>query len=219
QWPGSTRANADSESADFKKSAFERRFGFALDGNKQRPRQLEKAGLLRSLRYRGWASSSGGRLPTPAAHAGQIDCYSEPQRRTAVNCLKWILNCLLIVSSIGLVAQDSARTVQYHSQDIIPIRAKLKYTTLIELPTTEKIMEAATGDKEFWIVDVVGNFCFVHPAKQGINSNLNLIAEKGNIYGFPPQDFSATSPPPDLKVIVEPADRSAIVAASGPPQF
>jgi hypothetical protein len=30
---------------------------------------------------------------------------------------------------------------------------------------TEKIMEAATGDKDFWIVDVVGNFCFVHPAK------------------------------------------------------
>ena len=52
------------------------------------------------------------------------------------------------------------------------------------LPTTEKIMEAATGDKEFWIVDVVGNFCFVHPAKQGISSNLNLITDKGNIYSL-----------------------------------
>jgi hypothetical protein len=29
-------------------------------------------------------------------------------------------------------------------------------------------MEAATWDKEFWVVDVVGNFCFVHPAKAGI---------------------------------------------------
>jgi len=91
---------------------------------------------------------------------------------------------------------------------------------LIELPTTEKIMEAATGDKEFWIVDVVGNFfCFVHPAKQGISSNLNLITDKGNIYSFHLQDISALSTTPDLKVIVEPADRSAIVAASGPPQF
>ena len=45
------------------------------------------------------------------------------------------------------------------------IRAKVKYTTLIQLPATEKIIEAATGDKEFWIIDVVGNFCFVHPAK------------------------------------------------------
>ena len=121
-------------------------------------------------------------------------------------------------------AQDaSARTVQYHSQDIVPIHAKLKYTTLIEIPSTEKIMEAAVGDKDFWIVDVVGNFCFLHPAKAGISSNLNLITDKGNIYSFTLQDVSgaagASDPPPDLKVIVEPADRSAIVAASGPPQF
>ena len=98
--------------------------------------------------------------------------------------LTFMIEAVLVASSIGAFAQDSARTVQYHSQDIIPIRAKLKYTTLIELPTTEKIMQAATGDKEFWIVDIVGNFCFVHPAKQGINSNLNLITDNGNIYSF-----------------------------------
>ena len=133
--------------------------------------------------------------------------------------LKSIVNVVLAVSSIAALAQESARTVQYHSQDIVAIRAKVKYTTLIELPTTEKIMEAATGDKDFWIVDVVGNFCFVHPAKQGISSNLNLITDKGNIYSFTLQDISGSSAEPDLKVIVEPADRSAIVAASGPPQF
>ncbi|HTV03925.1 MAG TPA: TrbG/VirB9 family P-type conjugative transfer protein [Acidobacteriaceae bacterium] len=124
------------------------------------------------------------------------------------------------LSASFAVAQDaSARTVQYHSQDIVPIHAKLRYTTLIELPTTEKIMEAATGDKDFWIVDIVGNFCFVHPAKAGISSNLNLITDKGNIYSFTLQDVSDTSEPPDLKVIIQPADRSAIIASSGPPQF
>lgn len=124
------------------------------------------------------------------------------------------------LTASSAVAQDaSARTVQYHSQDIVPIHAKLKYTTLIELPTTEKIMEAATGDKDFWIVDIVGNFCFVHPAKAGISSNLNLITDKGNIYSFTLQDVSDTSEAPDLKVIVQPADRSAIIASSGPPQF
>jgi type IV secretory pathway VirB9-like protein len=134
--------------------------------------------------------------------------------------MKFIVEIVLVVAAIGALPQDSARTVQYHSQDIIAIRAKLKYTTLIELPTTEKIMEAATGDKDFWIVDVVANFCFVHPAKQGINSNLNLITDKGNIYSFTLQDISgSTAAAPDLKVIVEPTDRSAIVAASGPPQF
>jgi type IV secretory pathway VirB9-like protein len=127
---------------------------------------------------------------------------------------------LLALSSAVAVAQDaSARTVQYHSQDIVPIHAKLKYTTLIEVPPTEKIMEAATGDKDFWVVDVVGNFCFVHPAKADIRSNLNLITDKGNIYSFTLQDVSGTSEVPDLKVLIVPADRSSIVASSGPAQY
>ena len=127
---------------------------------------------------------------------------------------------VLALSSAVAVAQDaSARTVQYHAQDIVPIHAKLKYTTLIEVPTTEKIMEAATGDKDFWVVDVVGNFCFVHPAKAGISSNLNLITDKGNIYSFTLQDISGTNDLPDLKVLIVPADRSSITAANGPPQF
>ena len=134
--------------------------------------------------------------------------------------LIFIAGLALALPSVAAVAQDaSARTVQYHSQDIVPIHARLKYTTLIEVPPTEKIMEAATGDKDFWIVDVVGNFCFVHPAKAGISSNLNLITDKGNIYSFTLQDVSGTAETPDLKVLIEPADRSSIVAASGPPQF
>ena len=126
---------------------------------------------------------------------------------------------LALISPVAVAQDASARTVQYHSQDIVPIHAKLKYTTLIEVPPTEKIMEAATGDKDFWVVDVVGNFCFVHPAKAGISSNLNLITDKGNIYSFTLQDVSSTSEVPDLKVLIVPADRSSIVASSGPPQY
>ena len=114
--------------------------------------------------------------------------------RTLVFLAGLVLGLIPALSSTVAVAQDAtARTVQYHSQDIVPIRAKLKYTTLIQVPATEKIMEAATGDKDFWVVDVVGNFCFVHPAKAGIATNLNLITDKGNIYSFTLQDVSGTS--------------------------
>ena len=134
--------------------------------------------------------------------------------------LIFIAGLALALTPLAGVAQEtSARTVQYHSQDIVPIHAKLKYTTLIEVPPTEKIMEAATGDKDFWVVDVVGNFCFVHPAKAGISSNLNLITDKGNIYSFTLQDVSGTAEMPDLKVLVQPADRSSIVASNGPAQY
>ena len=130
------------------------------------------------------------------------------------------LGLLLPLSPAQIRGQDlTARTVQYHSADIVPIHAKLKYTTLIELPAAEKIMEAATGDKEFWVVDVVGNFCFVHPAKAGISSNLNLITDKGNIYSFTLQDVSGSTDAPDLKVIIQPADQSSLAASNGPAQF
>ena len=126
---------------------------------------------------------------------------------------------LTTFGGLALHAQTASRNVSYHSQDIVPIRAKVKYTTLIVIPATEKIMEAATGDKDFWIVDVVGNFCFVHPAKPGISSNLNLITDKGNIYSFTLTDITAQGGDPDLKVIIEPADASNIVAANGPAQY
>src|ERR1035437_7763037 len=135
--------------------------------------------------------------------------------------LKTIATAIIFatLASVAVDAQTASRNVAYHSQDIVAIRAKVKYTTLIVIPATEKIMEAATGDKDFWIVDVVGNFCFVHPAKPGISSNLNLITDKGNIYSFTLTDITGQAGEPDLKVIIQPADASNIVAANGPAQY
>ena len=119
---------------------------------------------------------------------------------------------------LGLVAtvahgQQSARIVHYHANDIVSVRAKMRYTTLIQLPPTEKILEVATGDKDFWIIDTVGNYCFLHPAKEGIHSNLNLITDKGTVYSFTLNDDESTDP--DLKVVIEPSDPSSIAAANG----
>ncbi len=113
----------------------------------------------------------------------------------------------------------ASRTVAYHNSDIVPIKAKLKYTTLLVMPPSEKIMEAATGDKDFWVIDVVGNFCFVHPAKAGLSTNLNLITDKGNIYSFTLRDVTDSGEQPDLKVMIEPTDPSNIVASQGPAQY
>ena len=84
---------------------------------------------------------------------------------------------------------------------------------MIQLPATEKILEVATGDKDFWIIDTVGNYCFLHPAKEGIHSNLNLITDKGTVYTFTLDD--AESGDPDLKVVIEPVDSSSLAAVSG----
>ena len=129
-----------------------------------------------------------------------------------------LFGVLAVGSAIGQET-SSARTVQYHTQDIIPIHSKVNFTTLITLPASEEILDAAVGDKDFWIVDVVHNFVFVHPAKKNIESNLNLITNKGNIYSFTLTDVSGTVTPTDLKVIVQPADQSSIIASTGAIQF
>jgi type IV secretion system protein VirB9 len=119
---------------------------------------------------------------------------------------------------LGLVAtvahgQQQARIVRYHANDIVSVRAKMRYTTLIQLPGTEKILEVATGDKDFWIIDAIGNYCFLHPAKEGIHSNLNLITDKGTVYSFTLDDVETGDP--DLKVVIEPSDPSSLAAANG----
>jgi type IV secretion system protein VirB9 len=121
----------------------------------------------------------------------------------------------LLIGMVATVAhcQQTARIVKYHANDIVNVRAKMRYTTLIELPDTEKILEVATGDKDFWIIDTVGNYCFLHPAKDGIRSNLNLITDKGTVYSFTLDGVESGDP--DLKVVIEPSDSSSLAAANG----
>jgi type IV secretion system protein VirB9 len=124
-----------------------------------------------------------------------------------------IIPILLGLAATVAHGQQSARLVKYHTNDIVSVHAKMRYTTLIQLPATEKILEVATGDKDFWIIDTVGNYCFLHPAKEGIHSNLNLITDKGSVYSFTLDDVESGDP--DLKVVIEPSDPSSLTAANG----
>ncbi|SRR6266568_3082670 len=124
-----------------------------------------------------------------------------------------VLSLMLLLAASGGFAQQTARVVKYHANDIISVHAKMHYTTLIQLPASEKILEVATGDKDFWIIDATGNYCFLHPAKDAIHSNLNLITDKGSVYSFTLDELDAGDP--DLKIVVEPSDASAISAVSG----
>ena len=130
---------------------------------------------------------------------------------------KSYLTGLLALAALAAHAQQTARIVHYHANDIVAIRAKMYYTTLIALPAAEKILEVATGDKDFWILDAVQNYCFLHPAKEGIHSNLNLITDMGNVYSFTLDDVETADP--DLKVVIEPSDPSTLASVRGPEKF
>ena len=110
----------------------------------------------------------------------------------------------------------AARVVKYSKEDIVPVRAKLRFSTLIVLPDDEEILDFTTGDKEFWVINGAHNLCYVHPAQVGIRSNLNLITASGHVYSFLLSEISnEPNAEPDLKIFVEPKEGSTIAVNSG----
>jgi len=130
--------------------------------------------------------------------------------------------CLLIsICPLAFVhAENAARIVKYSQTEIIPIRAKIRFSTLIVLPADEEILDFTTGDKDFWIINGTHNLCFLHPAQAGIRSNMNLVTASGHVYSFLLTEISKeASGEPDLKVFVTPNDQSSIAGNQKPAKY
>ncbi len=137
--------------------------------------------------------------------------------------LKSILSSLAFLCLVGMTAipahaatEAAARVVKYSKEDIVPVRAKLRFSTLIVLPEDEEILDFTTGDKEFWVINGAHNLCYVHPAQAGIRSNLNLITASGHVYSFLLTEISnQPNAEPDLKIFIEPKEGSGIAVSTG----
>ncbi|MGH9451053.1 MAG: TrbG/VirB9 family P-type conjugative transfer protein [Terriglobia bacterium] len=117
-----------------------------------------------------------------------------------------------------LRAADGARLVRYSQKDVIPINAKVRFSTLIVLPANEEILDYTTGDKDYWIINGVHNLCYLHPAAEGIKTDLNLVTASGHIYSFLLTEISKEpGAQPDLKVFVVPKGGSSLAKADDPP--
>ncbi len=127
-------------------------------------------------------------------------------------CFVFVVLSFIVLTALPARAETgSGRTVKYSQQDIVSVRAKIRYSTLIVLPQNEEILDFATGDKEFWIVNGAHNLCYVHPAQAGIRTDLHLITSTGHVYSFLLTEISNDrSAEPDLKLFVEPKEESSI---------
>lgn len=80
-------------------------------------------------------------------------------------------------------------------------------------------MEATCGDKTFWAVNTSGHFAFVKPLgdRAGEHTNINLITTAGNVYTLLVREVSKEpNAHADLKLFLEQADDSAVVAMQHP---
>src|SRR6266567_32379 len=130
--------------------------------------------------------------------------------------------CVLIsiCPFVPVHAEEAARTVKYSETDIIPIRAKVRFSTLIVLPADEEILDFTTGDKDFWIINGTHNLCYLHPAQAGIRSNMNLLTASGHVYSFLLTEISKESDSePDLKIFVTPNDQSSVAGNLDPARY
>ena len=123
-------------------------------------------------------------------------------------------------SEEAVSSPPAARLVTYSAADVITVRTKVRYTTLLVLPKTEQILDFTCGDKEFWVINGNQNFAYVKPAKEGAQTNLNLVTASGNIYSFILTEVSdQPKAEPDLKIFVELKDEGMQAASQGTPRF
>src|SRR5437879_1876064 len=117
-------------------------------------------------------------------------------------------------------SEPGAKTVYYGEKDVVTLKTKVRFTSLIILPQNERIVDFTCGDKEFWVVNGNQNFAYVKPAKEGAMTNLNLVTAASNIYTFVLVEVSKLpDTEPDLKVFIEPKEQSMISAAEQAPRF
>ncbi len=96
--------------------------------------------------------------------------------------------------------------------DLPVIHAQKGFSTLIEFPAGQKIVEVTCGDKEFWVVEGGGRYLHVKPAKEGVVTNLNVVMEGDIVYAFVLREISRTggaTDSADLHVTVKPSDETS----------
>ena len=112
-----------------------------------------------------------------------------------------VLSALLGVASLSAQSNGVRDVTASAAKTIVPITAKVRYSTMIVLPEGDDIMDVVCGDKEFWPVEATRHMALVKPSKEGATTNLHLITARGTVYSFLLKEGGPT--PPDLKVTVQ----------------
>src|SRR6185312_4630589 len=116
---------------------------------------------------------------------------------------------LALFLAVPCADAQGTREVTVNARSVVPVHAKVRFTTMIILPEHEQILDYVCGDKDFWVVSGADNLAYVKPAKPGAETNLNLVTASGTVYSFL---LTEGKDAPDLKLYLVP-DESLSSAA------
>jgi len=126
-----------------------------------------------------------------------------------------LASTLLHAAGPGHPLQPNApRTVTVSESQTPPvIRAGLLQSTLIVLPTEEKVANVFAGDTVDWVFDgghVASRFISVKPKIAGGSTDIHIVSDHGNEYTLELREVSAEDDAHyDSKVLIEPGDKTA----------
>ena len=106
-----------------------------------------------------------------------------------------------LMTASAMAQNGGIREVSASARQLIPLQARLRYTTMVVLPEGEEILDVICGDKDFWIISATQNMAHIKPAKEGAATNLNLVTASGTVYSFLLTEKNGGGTP-DLKVYV-----------------
>ena len=92
---------------------------------------------------------------------------------------------------------------------LVDIQTQVRHTTVIVLPENETILDFVVGDSEYWHLTGAANVAFLKPIATGVETNVALICESGQIYSF----LASEGGEPHLVVRIEPPPADEAAAA------
>jgi type IV secretory pathway VirB9-like protein len=133
-----------------------------------------------------------------------------------------VISCGLALAATAYAATDqphhlepaAPRTVTVSEADAPPaIRAGLLQSTLIMLPTEEKVANVFAGDTVNWVFDgghVASRFISVKPKVANTTTDIHIVSDHGNEYTLQLREVSSDADPHfDSKVFITPGDKAA----------
>ncbi len=107
----------------------------------------------------------------------------------------------LAFALLGPASLDARRVVA-GLDEVIEVRARLRFATTVVLPEDEKILDWVCGDAEYWSVQGAANLAFVKPTAEGIRTNVTLVTDKGRVYALLFRELGDEPGEPDLKLFI-----------------
>ncbi len=108
----------------------------------------------------------------------------------------------ILAACLGPLPQSAARTVSTGSDEVVEVRARVRFATTVILPPDESILDWVCGDAEYWSVQGAANLAFIKPTADGIETNLTLVTDKGNVYALRLREVGTGPESPDLRLFI-----------------